>query len=97
MSDVDDCHDGHDGTCGFCGTSVRKNFVTCTGCGATWKSVVNAWGALTIKSAFVVPFVLAFVVGTTARSEQAFTVTLFGAAIGMVVLGLCMRTEAWFR
>ena len=87
----------HDGTCGFCGTSSDRLFITCTGCGATWKSIVTGWGLLMIQASWLVGAFLAFISMGVARSLGTVPIVFIVVTIGMVLLGLQMKTSAWFR
>ncbi len=97
MSQVGNGAAGHGGTCAFCGTSVHQDYITCTGCGATWRSLVNGWGRLLIKGATPAGFGLGFVSIGIFQSFGAAAAVFAGVSIGMMLSGANVRTRAWYR
>ena len=88
---------GHGGICAFCGTSVHQGYITCTGCGATWRSLVNGWGRLMINCAEPAGLFAGFVSVGAFRSFGAAAAVFVGVSICMMMLGVNTRTRAWYR
>ena len=87
----------HNGSCAFCGSTVDRSFITCKVCGATWRTVVTGWGALTVQASWIVAIPAAIVAGVVCQAVAGAVVVAIAVMIGMIWLGTSMRTSGWFR
>ncbi len=89
--------DGHDGRCNFCGTAVGRNFITCTGCGATWRRVYSPFSSLLVMSSWFLGLCIGVLAAGVTRSLETGVMVFFTITIGFVVWGCSLHRQAWVR